>query len=232
MNLLLKFLFIALIILLYFHIYHCFKINPINNITHLSDENICKTELTKEILFKLPIFFNAKNLKTIDNIKKLKKRNIDKNIAPHCDFYNKNLEKIQLLEPNISFDGNSNLYVLKNHKSRINLHENISFRNFYFVKKGMVNIVLIHPRYKDNFYVNNKFVVDKETIEYMKNNDNFIFITLHENSMIYVPNYWMVYIENNCEKKEPIESHVEKISYIPLVNKLNFWYENKVKTKK
>ena len=96
----------------------------------------------------------------------------------------------------------------------------------------MVNIVLIHPRYKDNFYVNNKFVVDKETIEYMKNNDNFIFITLHENSMIYVPNYWMVYIENNCEKKEPIESHVEKISYIPLVNKLNFWYENKVKTKK
>ena len=61
--------------------YYDDKINPINNITHLSDENIFKTELTKEILFKLPIFFNAKNLKTVDNIKKLKRVNIDKNIA-------------------------------------------------------------------------------------------------------------------------------------------------------
>ena len=210
----------------YTHIYHCFKVNPRNEIEFVESKDIDKKTLDRKVLFKLPfyvqnhIYENDIKLESLKLVEKACKQ------SRYVETYIKPYEKLNLIEPNILFDVKNHVYKFVKSKSRLDLHTNLSFRNFYSVKEGVAIFILIHPSYKDLFMKNNKLQTGEKTIQFMKNNPNFIFIELHKNSILYVPNYWMVYMEPVT--KETTDVIIEKIQYIPVVNKLNKWYNNVV----
>ena len=87
---------------------------------------------------------------------------------------------------------------------------------------------------------------DDKNITMMKESNHRIKITLYENSILYVPNYWIVYYEmpllneedkNNDDASDnpQVDTNdiiVEQIHYVPLVNKLNYLYKNVMSKKK
>ena len=75
------------------------------------------------------------------------------------------------------------------------------------------------------FLKDNEIQCNKDVIKSIKNNDNFIHLELHEKSILYVPNYWLVHVELS---KSTI---LEKVQYIPFVNKLNIFYKNIISKK-
>jgi len=219
-----KLLLFFTFIVVYFHIYHCFKVNPNNEIQHLNSNDIQKNFIDREVLYKLPFYFDHKvfDISNTDNayiqIEKASKKN------SYIDIYSKPYKKMKLIEPNILFETKNIVYKFPKERSHIGLHENISFRNFYIIHEGVANVIIVHPSYKDLFVNDGKLITTKKSIEFLKNNENFIFIELHKNSILYVPNYWLVFVE----QKKGVESNLEleKIEYIPFVNKLNFLYNN------
>ena len=235
-----KLLIFVLLVLLYFHIYHCFKVNKENSIHHIDFNEISKNDLDREILYKIPLYFEMKNI-DIQNIENIKFNDMKNYYESSKDY-----EKYNMLEPNISFDVSSTLYKLDNSHNHVDIDQKLSFRNFYIVHKGPVDIYLVHPQYHANYMKNDNVTTNEKNIEFLKNSNHRIKIKLYENSVLYVPNYWLVYyeipdIENETSQENEKDKEdnnivqtaiIEQIHYVPLVNKLNYLYKNVISKKK
>ena len=216
--------FLIIILIIYFFVYIYFKINN-NNEIYLFDSEPTKYNINKETYLKSPFYFNGTHLNDAIHKKELILIQKEDNYIK----YKKNYEKIDLIEPYIKFFPESFVYYIKP-KKYLNLHINYSQYNFYFIKKGICNITFIHPKYKDNFYKNNNLQNDKKKINYIKNNKNiFQSLEAYENTLIYIPNYWIIFIENINNKNTIIEC----INYNNIFDKLfHFNKKNLIKMNK
>ncbi len=202
-------------ILLYLHIYIHFKISLFNEFTDIKD--ICKEKIQSTIYFKLPFVFDGTTiLKPIHEKKEKDRRKI----------YIRPYEKMPLLEPSVRFFTNNTIYELKKNK-HIDIHRNLECRNFYMIHSGKVIVYCIHPKYKDN--LNIKSTKDTSTkdkndkldknIEFIENNPEILRIELYPNSILFIPNYWFVYVKS-LEK-----SIIEKVQYKTILNEVNFLHD-------
>lgn len=203
-------LIIILLLYLYFLCYIDNKINK-NNDLYLID-NITNSKINNEIYLKLPFYFAATHLNKQFDLNEYNLIETNKNYKK----YNKIYEKIHLIEPNINFTPKNTVIEIKS-KKNYPIHENNESINYYFIKKGHVKVCLIHPMFKENFYIDKKILNTSKSINYIKNNNNFKFLECKKNTMIYVPNFWIVYIENMDSKNNCI---IEIINYKTIINKL------------
>lgn len=195
-------------ILIYLHIYVHFKISLFNEFTDIND--ICKEKIMSAIYFKLPFVFDGTMI-----LKPL----LEKKEKDRRKIYKKTYENLPLLEPSVRFFTNDTIYELKKGK-HIDIHRNLECRNFYMIHSGKVIVYCVHPKYKDNMNLdksnknkNNK--IDKN-IEFIENNSEILRIELYPNSILFVPNYWFIYV------KALEKSVVEKVQYKTILNEVNF----------
>lgn len=212
----LEIIFIIIIIFVYINIYYIFKINKNNNL-YLFEEELSRKNIQSEISLKLPFFFNGKHINDNIDLKKLKI--IEKN--PSYKVYHKDYENITLLEPSFSFNASCKIYKIKPLKY-LELQSYLQNYNFFIVKKGKCKITLIHPKYKDNFIKNNKLISNKENIDFLKNNDHYKFLECYKDTIIYIPNFWISFIENIDEKND---LQIELLQYKTIFNEVLFLKE-------
>lgn len=197
-------------ILIYLHIYIHFKISGFNEFTDIND--ICKEKIMSSIYFKLPFVFDGTTiLKPLDEKKEKDRRKI----------YKKLYEKLPILEPSVRFFTNDTIYELKKGK-HIDIHCNLECRNFYMIHSGKVIVYCIHPKYKDNLNLEKtKSKIDKidKNIEFIENNPEILRVELYPNSILFIPNYWFVYV------KAFEKSIVEKVQYKTILNEVNFLHD-------
>ena len=208
---LLELIILIFLIFLYFHIYVIFKIN-VNNEISIFDEELSKQNITNEIAYKLPFYFNINHVKN----KNTEKLSIIKK-EKYYDIYETVYENIPLLEPFVKYFPKTKLYEIRKKKKYLPLECHKHFRNFYIVNKGSVTITLIHPKYKENFINKNKIETTKDKITYIKNSENFKRVELNENDILFVPNYWIVLLESKQDK-----TNVELLQYKTILNELCF----------
>ena len=103
-------------------------------------------------------------------------------------------------------------------QKRLHLESFLYYRNYYMVHEGKIKVTLIHPKYKENFIKNNKLITNKENIKFIKGNSQFKHVVLEKNQCIFIPNYWIVFVEN---LEEP-NTIVELIQYKSILNELCF----------
>ena len=202
-----------LILLVYLHVYIHFKISSYNEFTELKEIN--KKSILSAIYYKLPFVFDGTNI-----IKPFKKDKKDKN-----KIHIKPYESLPLLEPAVRFFTTDTIYELKKDKKDKDkkdkdkdkkdkdkkdkdIHTNIHCRNFYMVHSGKVTIYCIHPKYTDA----DTDISNIETSDILR-------AELYPNSILFVPNYWKVYI------KAHEKSVIEKVQYKTILNEVNFFYD-------
>ena len=193
-----------------------FKINK-NNIVEDFDEVLSKQSITSEIAYKYPFKFNFSHLDLDYNIS-----NIDENTSieqgKNCKKEILDYKHNHIFEPYVSHSHECHQYTLYNDKSYSNLVQNLYYRNFYFAKKGKLNVILVHPQYVENFIKDNEISTSKKNLKYLKSNDHFIHVELKKHEALFVPNYWVVFIENKQSK----ESMFYLIQYKSMMNELCF----------
>ena len=201
-----KLFLISLLIFTYLHIIIHFTITKKNSIYRLND--VTKENIHNEIMNKVPFYFNGQNIQSsllFSEYKKIK------------EGYLKIYEKIELIEPSVKFFANHSIIPFKKY---IKLHRNLECRNFYKVSKGNALFICIHPKYKTLFkHNNNVFEINKDIIQYIKSNSSFIHIMLNKENVLFLPNYWLLFI---VTKEECI---VEKIQYSTILNQICFKLE-------
>ena len=186
-------------ILLYLHIYIHFKITTLNECTNLYE--VSKETILSNIYFKIPFVFDGTTI--IKNLPDEKGKIITK---PY--------ESLPMLEPSVRFFTNDTIYKLKKNKC-IDIHRNLECRNFYILHSGKVQIYCIHPKYKLDL---NSIDISNSNIDFIENND-VICMQLFPNSILFIPNYWYVYV------KASEKSVVEKVQYKTILNEINFLYD-------
>ena len=188
---------------MYLHIYIHFKINDYNEFIEMKEKEINKQNILSSIYYKLPFVFDGTEI-----IKPFKKDKDDKDGKKDKKerTYTKSYESLPLLEPGVRFFTTDTIYELKKNK-KIDIHKNLHCRNFYMVHSGKVTIYCIHPKFKN---------IDASNVE----NDDILRVELHPNSILFVPNYWKVYVKSH-EK-----SIVERVQYKTILNEINFVYDN------
>jgi hypothetical protein len=191
-----KIIIYFLLIMTAIHIYLHFVIHPENYLSILKD--ITREEITNTVYYKLPFIINGNDIVQPIQLKECIK--IDKGT------YTKTYEPISFIEPFVKFFTNDYVYKLKKNKF-LPKHFNLECRNFYIVHKGIVKVHVIHPKYKD---------VLTDNIE---NHSKILQITLTEKEMIFVPNYWGVYI------KALDDAIIEKVQYKTILNHANFLWD-------
>jgi len=191
-------LFLTFIILaLYAHLYLHFIVNPNNDCTIVED--ITKEEITNQVYVKQPFIFNASHLRDIQLQDKLQ----DKLTEPYGDVYAISYVAVPLLEPYVRcFKKQSVVHFNKKKKW---LHVNNSCRTFYRCHKGDFQVCCIHPNYKH--------LISSHSA--LKDNPDFIRLTLQEDSMLFLPPYW--YVQITPLKKD---SMIDKIQYFTPLNKV------------
>jgi hypothetical protein len=212
-------------ILIYLHIYIHFKISVFNEFTNVDD--VCKESIMSSIYFKLPFVFDGTTI-----LKPL----IEKKEKDRRKIYKKTYERLPILEPSVRFYTNDTIYELKKNK-HIDIHRNLECRNFYMVHKGKVIIYCIHPKYKDNMNFNSENMNDNlsgvtslksnsldKNIEFIENNSEILRVELYPNSILFIPNYWFVYV------KAIEKSVIEKVQYKTILNEINFLHDKVFKT--
>jgi hypothetical protein len=199
---------IIIIIMVYIHIFLHFKINPYNELSSLKD--VCKQEISNTTYFKLPFIFDGTSI--------LQKVNLN-NCIKQDQCYKKTYESMPLIEPYVKFFPTDTIYELKKNKN-IEVHRNMECRNFYIVHSGKVKITCIHPKYREHFTNMNE-----KTNEFIENHDNMIQLELVENQILFLPNYWYVYIKSL--KKNTI---VEKVQYSTIMNQFNIVWNKYMNT--
>ena len=205
-------------IMIYIHIYLHFKINPLNEMSVLTDK--CKQEISNTCYYKLPFIINdATFINTID-ISNCTKCNDAKSNDTKCNdaklnnIYIKEYEPIPLLEPYVKFFTNNTIHKIKKNKI-IDIHSNLECRNFYIVHKGIVEITCIHPKYKDHLNT-----INENTYKFIENHSSMIHLTLHEKEILFLPNYWYIYVKSN---KNTI---IEHIKYSTILNNFTiYWHK-------
>jgi hypothetical protein len=200
-------IFIILFIFVYLHIWLHFRISNENEFVTLDD--VCRKEITNTIYTKQPFYFNGISIQH-----KLNLNEDSRNSFKGYDHYKLTYESIPLLEPTVKFFPESTAYSFRKSGKNIEVETNLECRNFYFVHKGKVKITCIHPKYSDH-------CIKKETcVEFIKKNENMIHVELDQNNILFVPNYWYVFMES-LEK----DTLVEKIQYKTILNQVNFIYD-------
>lgn len=199
-------LLIIIFIMVYIHIFLHFKVNPLNEMSKLND--VCKEDITNTIYFKLPFMFDGSTI--IKNVDITWCTKLD-------DKYMKTYESIPMLEPYVKYFTNNEIYKIKKSKT-IKLHRNMECRNFYILHSGKVHITCIHPKYKEHFKD-----VSIETDKFIENHENMIHLELTEKQILFVPNYWYVYIK-------AVDKHtiIEKIQYSTIMNQVNIFWNNNI----
>jgi hypothetical protein len=201
-----KLLFLFILIIVYIHIYLHFKINPLNEFSDLHD--LCKQEVSNTCYYKLPFLINGDNI--------IKEINLT-NYIKHNNKYIKPYDSVTLLEPYVKFFVKNELYKLKKNKL-IQIHNNLECRNFYIIHKGSANITCIHPKYKD--VLKN---INSNTYTYLENNKNMLHVELKEKQILFIPNYWYVYI-----KAVDNNTIIEKINYSTILNQFTIWLHKNI----
>jgi hypothetical protein len=204
--------------MIYIHIYLHFKINPLNELSILTDK--CKQEISNTCYYKLPFIINdATFINTID-ISNCTKYNDTKcndtksNDTKLNNIYIKEYDPIPLLEPYVKFFTNNTIHKIKKNKI-IDIHSNLECRNFYIVHKGIVEITCIHPKYKDHLNT-----INENTYKFIENHSSMIHLTLHEKEILFLPNYWYIYVKSN---KNTI---IEHIKYSTILNNFTiYWHK-------
>ena len=192
-------------IMIYIHIYLHFKINPLNEMSILTDK--CKQEISNTCYYKLPFIINDTTfINTIDISNCTKCNNV----------YIKEYDPIPLLEPYVKFFTTNKIHKINKNKI-VDIHSNLECRNFYIVHKGIVEITCIHPKYKD--HLNN---INANTYKFIENHSNMIHITLHENEILFLPNYWYIYIKSS---KNTI---IEHIKYSTILNTFTIYWHTHI----
>ena len=195
---------VFIIIVLYFHIYIHFCINSENELLNVSD--VCKTELTSTIYKKQPFLFNGMTLR--------KEPELSKNKISHkyYDIFVSTYQSSPLLEPTVRFFPVSHFYKFSKPGKSI-LETNLECRTFYRVHSGKFQMTCIHPKYKEHF-------TEKHDSKFIKEHTQMIHLEVHPDSILFIPNYWFVYIEPLTK-----DASLEKIQYSTILNQVNFLYK-------
>jgi hypothetical protein len=201
-----KIIFIFIFIFIYIHIYLHFKINPINELNTIQD--ICKLEVSNTCYYKLPFVFDGSTIIKGVQLENFSKKN---------NKYIKTYESLPLIEPYVKFFSNNEIHKIKKDK-HIPLHYNLECRNFYMVHSGTIHVTCIHPKYKEHF-----LSTDISTNTFIENHKNMIHLELNKNQILFIPNYWYVYIKG-IDKI----SIIEKVQYSTILNQINFMYDKYV----
>ena len=191
-----KIVILICLLALYAHLYLHFIVNPNNECTILHDIN--KEDVTNTVYVKQPFIFDASLLR---NEPKLKDKKF--NTQDYGNEYDLSYVSVPILEPYVRF--HSIRKVVHFTKKKKWLDKNDSCRSFYRFHKGNFKVCCVHPKYKE-------LVSDKTQL---KDHPNFIRITLHEDSILFLPAYWYVQIV-------PLEkdSIVDKLQYFTPLNQL------------
>jgi hypothetical protein len=205
-------------ILIYLHIFIHFKISSLNEFTTIG--TITKENILSSVYYKLPFVFDGTTIIKPIDLKMLKDKNKEtketKDVSKDKITKNKkgmykSYESLPLLEPSVRFFTKNTIYELKKDKT-IGLHRNLDCRNFYMVHSGKFIIYCIHPKYITNS-------LDSLDMDKFIENDEILRVELYPNSILFVPNYWYVYIKS-IEK-----SVIEKVQYKTILNEINFLYD-------
>jgi hypothetical protein len=169
-------------------------VHPENYLATLSQTS--QEEITNTVYYKLPFIINGVELQSIvlKDYSKLSKNT-----------YSKPYEAFPLLEPLVKFFTQNTIYKLNKNKI-LPIHFNLECRNFYIVHSGSIHMTLIHPKYTD--FVN------------VEEHSKMIHIEVKKGQIVFVPNYWNVYIKTN-EK-----CILEKAQYSTIMNQINFLWNN------
>jgi len=195
---------VFIIIVLYFHIYIHFCINSENELLNVSD--VCKTELTSTIYKKQPFLFNGMTLRKEPELSK------NKISHKHYDIFVSTYQPSPLLEPTVRFFPASHFYKFSKPGKSI-LETNLECRTFYRVHTGKFHMTCIHPKYKEHF-------TEKHDSKFIKEHTQMIHLEVHPDSVLFIPNYWFVYIEPLTK-----DASLEKIQYSTILNQVNFLYK-------
>jgi hypothetical protein len=129
--------------------------------------------------------------------------------------YIKTYNSTPILEPYVKFFTKNEIYKLKKGKS-LDIHRNLECRNFYILHKGKISITCIHPKYAEHFKT-----ITPDTNNFIEKNENMIHMDLTEKQVVFVPNYWYVYI-----KAEDKHTLIEKVQYSTIMNQVNILCSN------
>jgi len=195
---------VFIIIILYFHIYIHFCINSENELLNVSD--VCKTELTSTIYKKQPFLFNGITLRKEPELSNTKISH------KYYDIFVSTYQPSPLLEPTVRFFPASHVYKF-NKSGKSILETNLECRTFYRVHTGSFHMTCIHPKYKDHF-------TEKHDSKFIKEHTQMIHLEVHPDSILFIPNYWFVYIEPLTKV-----ASLEKIQYSTILNQVNFLYK-------
>jgi hypothetical protein len=214
LSFLLNIIFLIVFIIVYLHVYIHFRVTNNNEFIELDD--ICRNEITNNIYYKQPFYFDGTSISH-----KLDLNDSLKTSHKGYDVYKLIYEPLPLLEPNVKFFPKTSAYYYQKANKHSEVERNLECRNFYFVHSGKVRITCIHPKYSEHFL----HKVNKNTIvEFIKKNENMLNIELEPNMILFVPNYWYVFMES-MEKN----TCVEKIQYKTILNNVNFMYHKYLK---
>jgi len=189
-----------MIVLIYLHILIHFNVNPENSIDLLNE--ITKETIEYKTTMKLPFYFNGSFIHNYDI---------------SMNHFEKPYQSISILEPRVKFFPKHNIFSICK-KKYLKLHDNKECRNFYKISKGTMWFICIHPKYKSLFQKQNKqYKYDKTIIKNMKMNNDYIHIILHKDSVLFVPNYWLLF---GISKEQ---CTIEKIQYSTIMNQPCFF---------
>jgi len=205
-----KLIILFFFVMIYIHVYLHFKINPLNEMSSLND--ICKQEVSNTCYYKLPFVFDGKPILN-------KHIELSNNIRAY--------ESIPILEPYVKFFTKNTIHKLKPNKI-IKLHKNLECRNFYIMHKGSAKVTCIHPKYESNFKN-----INSNTYSFIENHKQMIHLDLKENDVLFVPNYWYVYIktyDNDVSNHDASDNkvkdksiYIEQIHYSTILNEFTIF---------
>ena len=210
---------VLLFCIIYFLFYVEIKINKSNHL-FLFDKVLTRNNIQNELYLKLPFYFNGKHLNEPYSKSILHKVHKKKN---HYEKYTKSYDEISFLEPRSRFKASHDIYYIHKRKSLPLLMDNCSI-NFYIVKSGQIKLTFIHPKFKEHFIQKNSLCNVSSKIDYIKTHTHFLSMVACENTIIYVPNQWIVYAEN--ENKETCILDI--VHYSTLCNQFIEWSKNNI----
>jgi hypothetical protein len=190
-----QYLVVFFILFFYAHLYLHFLVNP-NNECYILTE-ITKEEIANNVYTKQPFLFDGTSMKKTPCLKK-------KISEKKYDLYPLLYESTPLLEPYVKFFPSRNVFCCLKKKKWIETND--SCRSFYRIHKGSFHVTCIHPHKKE-------CVKNKKEIKGLKENPDLIQLTLHEDSIVFLPKDWSIYVE-----PLEVDSMIEKIQYYTPLN--------------
>ena len=211
----------AVLCMIYFLFYVDMKINKCDDI-YQYEQLLTRSNLFRETFLKSPFYFDGTHLN-----EKTDKSLLEKNERKKGWYtsYKKMYVPITLLEPQLRFDALNEVHYIH---TFLPLHTNTNSINYYLVKEGKCKITFIHPKFKENFLDHDEQLMQTQSkLDYIKKHEQFKTIVFDKNSIIYVPNDWIIFVEN--EKDEKTEENtkspciIEMIHYKTISNQIIGW---------